>query len=384
MSNANPFTFGAMITDPNRFIGRRAELEIITARLNGSQPQGSAVVGPRRIGKSSLLHYLYQPRTDETVRAAANQRVLYLDAQQGECATPEAFRRTLVMALLASQPFDRRTQKGKTLDDVQTALNTNPLCPWETVRLVLENLPFHPVICLDEFEALLGDTFDNRFFDALRNWANEGLLTWITASALPLSDLGRQHNHTSPFFNLLATVTLKELTDSEATELLDQANVTSYAFTPQERRMLRSLASNHPYHLQIVAWKLWEEKAHNRPPSRKALATFLCQQPNPPVHCKPRPPLHPGWKATIGLGVIALLLAGTITWRDPVWVSGVISACWTGLQPLLSYADEVGNIGQIIGGILFLIVGISVVVAGIKQRKRLSEIIRTLWEKWTP
>lgn len=37
MPGDNPFTFGAMITDPDRFIGRRAELEIITARLNGNQ-----------------------------------------------------------------------------------------------------------------------------------------------------------------------------------------------------------------------------------------------------------------------------------------------------------------------------------------------------------
>lgn len=71
MAESNPFTFGPMITDPQRFIGRRAELAIITARLNGSQPQGSAIVGPRRIGKSSLLHYLYQPRQDETLRRTA-------------------------------------------------------------------------------------------------------------------------------------------------------------------------------------------------------------------------------------------------------------------------------------------------------------------------
>ena len=120
MPNDNPFSFGAMVTDPNRFIGRRAELEIITARLNGQQPQGSAVVGPRRIGKSSLLHYLYQPRTDETVRAAANQQVIYLSASDGNCSTPDAFRLTLVRALLAGQSADRRTSKGRQ----QAALTT--------------------------------------------------------------------------------------------------------------------------------------------------------------------------------------------------------------------------------------------------------------------
>ncbi len=39
-------------------------------------------------------------------------------------------------------------------------------CSWETAREVLENLPYHPVICLDEFETLLTDPFDDRFFTA--------------------------------------------------------------------------------------------------------------------------------------------------------------------------------------------------------------------------
>lgn len=78
MATGNLFTFGPMITDPDRFIGRRAELEIITTRLNGSQPQGMAVVGPRRIGKSSLLHYLYRPRAQEALRCAPNQQVIYV------------------------------------------------------------------------------------------------------------------------------------------------------------------------------------------------------------------------------------------------------------------------------------------------------------------
>lgn len=115
MADSNPFTFGSMMTAPACFVGRRAELEIITARLTGPQAQGSAIVGPRRIGKSSLLHYLYRPRADEALRCAANQQAIYLDAQQGECTTPDRFRHTLTQKLLAAQPLDRRTREGKHL-----------------------------------------------------------------------------------------------------------------------------------------------------------------------------------------------------------------------------------------------------------------------------
>ncbi len=40
---ANPYSFGTMITDPTRFVGRCAELATIMARLNGQQSEGSAI-----------------------------------------------------------------------------------------------------------------------------------------------------------------------------------------------------------------------------------------------------------------------------------------------------------------------------------------------------
>ncbi len=92
MPNLNPFMYGSMITDPERFVGRRAKLEFITSRLNGEQPQGSSIVGPRRMGKSSLLHYLIHPRDNETLCKAPGQHVVYFDAQKGECSTPDRFR----------------------------------------------------------------------------------------------------------------------------------------------------------------------------------------------------------------------------------------------------------------------------------------------------
>jgi hypothetical protein len=284
----NPFTYGSMITDPQRFIGRRAELEFITGRLRGDQPQGSSIVGPRRIGKSSLLHYLTQPRSDESLCAAPGQQVIYLDAQKGECSSPERFRMMLGCALLAEQRCDRRTTEGRVLAELQAQLLNATECSWETARAVLMALPFHPVICLDEFEALLNEAFDEQFFNGLRSWANEGLLTWVIVSVKSLPELSQLYNHASPFFNLLATVELAELTATEADQLIDLAQVSHVAFTDDERKWLHDLTCNHPYQLQIVSWQLWQHKAANSPITERALRNFLYHQLNPPQH-----PLHP-------------------------------------------------------------------------------------------
>jgi hypothetical protein len=51
----SPFTIGPTITKPEEFIGRKAEVNHIITRLRTMQ--SCSVIGARRIGKSSLLHY---------------------------------------------------------------------------------------------------------------------------------------------------------------------------------------------------------------------------------------------------------------------------------------------------------------------------------------
>lgn len=380
MTNTNPFTFGSMITDPQRFIGRRAQLETITARLNGAQPQGSAVVGLRRIGKSSLLHYLYQPREDEELRPAEGLRVTYFSAAEGSCGTPEQFRATLVRALLHDLRLDRRTTEGRWLAELQEQLAAGGPCPWDTTRKALDSLPFHPVVCLDEFEALLGDAFADRFFTALRNWANEGLLTWITASAQPLPELGDQHGRTSPFFNLLATVRLGDLTEEEANQLLAQANGTPHPFTPAQQRMVRRLAGANPYHLQVVCWQLWEAKAAGRRAKKNELRRFLCDQPNPPVACARRQLPHPAWMLAGGLLILVIILCVLLEWQAPAFAQRVRTAIWETLKAIW---DALGQIGDSIGGLLLLLVVVAVAIGGLRKRQRIREMISDLWKRLT-
>lgn len=233
----NPFTFGAMLRDPQQFVGRQAERAYILARLNAPQPQGSAVIGDRRIGKSSLLYYLCHPRSDESLHPTANLRLVYVDAQAPECSTPDGLRAALLRAALT--PYTPTVAWGRRdpLVQLRDNLTRGGACDWAAARAALEQLPYRPVICLDELEAIIAPPFDNRYFDALRNWAQDRLVAWITASKIPPSDLARQASLTSPFFNILAAVPLGGLAEAEAEQLLDRANATPYPFTPRERRL---------------------------------------------------------------------------------------------------------------------------------------------------
>jgi hypothetical protein len=373
----NPFTYGTMITDPDQFIGRRAELEQIVARLNGSQPQGSAVVGARRIGKSSLLHYLTRPRPAETLRPRAGLGLVYLSAAAGNCDSPAHFRLTLLRRLLQAQPLDHRSDDGKWLTDWQQRLASAADCSWDEARQALDNLPHHPVVCLDEFEALLADPFDDRFFNALRSWANEGLLSWVTASAQPLPALAKLHGHTSPFFNILGTVALAGFSDIEVSELFDRANETPYPFTAADRRQLRDLAGNHPYHLQIVAWKLWEMK-QARQVDTQALRHHLCQQSSPPAHCTAKPRRLSVHHLLVGLVIILVVIIAGLVWT---FVPGGETWFLNGWLALLYLMDGCGWLGGVVTG-LIIVVGIGQALkAHFFEGKSWAEVSRDLWEK---
>ena len=51
----NPFTYGNPISNPQRFIGRRREIEQAFSRLLNAEGESTSIVGKRRIGKTSLL-----------------------------------------------------------------------------------------------------------------------------------------------------------------------------------------------------------------------------------------------------------------------------------------------------------------------------------------
>ena len=61
MRVANPFNYGNPIDDPERFFGRRREVEQIFSRLRNPAFESTSIVGERRTGKASLLNFVSHP-----------------------------------------------------------------------------------------------------------------------------------------------------------------------------------------------------------------------------------------------------------------------------------------------------------------------------------
>lgn len=246
----NPFFYGGHV-NPEQFVGRRAELARIFTGLevaHTGQMQSFSVVGPRRIGKSSLLFYAAN-RYASHLHDATQYRFAYIDLQDAATLTLDG----LLKKILKELEFERRIP-NLTLAKFQDAI------------IALKEGGASPVILLDEFEQVMDHASVSApdIFDSWRYLMNANAAAFITASKTPLNELAEQQKFTSPFFNVFTYVQLGELADDEARELIARGADCDRAFTPTEQNEALLLAGKHPYKLQLAGSLLYQAKADNR------------------------------------------------------------------------------------------------------------------------
>jgi hypothetical protein len=127
-----------------------------------------------------------------------------------------------------------------------------------------------PVLCLDEFEVWLKhpQEFDDAFFDHLRSLMNNNTLMLIVASLHPLDEYSKQHQLTSPFFNIGRQLRLEAFSDEDVTDLLrspaSTTSSTQAALSVDEQHTARRWGGHHPYLLQLAASLLWQARQQGK------------------------------------------------------------------------------------------------------------------------
>lgn len=234
----SPFTIGPMITKPEEFIGRKAEVNHIITRLRTMQ--SCSVIGERRIGKSSLLYYVSQ--TGGQWLSDENYRFLYLELTDACTQTVVDFLRTILAAL--NCPTDGIKDENK--------LSRN-LTAFDHEIKVLAEIGERIVLCLDEFEGLFENAqeFNNAFFNHLRTMVNHRRLALVTSSKQALEVYSLEKKLTSPFFNLLSITELGSFTEEEAVHFI-ALHHEQVDFTEDELQFINSYFDPHPIKLQIL------------------------------------------------------------------------------------------------------------------------------------
>jgi tRNA A-37 threonylcarbamoyl transferase component Bud32 len=252
--SANPYLSRGPVRSEKMFFGRAQELREIANFLKGNQ--SVSIVGPRKIGKTSLLYHLLRPHVYEGLGMAGATLICYLDCEvfSGDSAA-EVFRQ--FAAELRAEVEARGLPEEQALE---SACREPSRLAFEAAVRALNRRGLPVVLILDEFERLSADpNLDVHFFNALRSIAGRFELVFLTASASPLIELtysGKsQEILSSPFFNIFAPIFLGLLPEADARDLIVRpAERAGKPFPLEIQNFLYEYAGGHPLVLQVACF----------------------------------------------------------------------------------------------------------------------------------
>ncbi|MCU0492985.1 MAG: winged helix-turn-helix domain-containing protein [Chloroflexaceae bacterium] len=288
-----------MLQQPERYIGRREELEELLSRVSDSRPAAISLVGLRGLGKSSLLQTLASnPGTHEHFRQNIGLRFrndpasLLFSFVEGELRPPDGTIAEFLVALLFRSvlhslaelleledarllPLERivarryhvrelrqvaqeQVEAARAEDDDDTLrhdfLRTLGRSNHDRLTSLLERLDgwgLRVIFLMDDFDQL-ARSLDNESSNMLRTLIPYASM--VIATQQPLSEMVAAHIAESPFFNLLEKldmVSLPYLSPEEARRLVLepptwQAATSQFRFSDNDVAFILELTGLHP------------------------------------------------------------------------------------------------------------------------------------------
>ncbi|MDZ8028907.1 MAG: ATP-binding protein [Nostoc sp. DedQUE11] len=243
---ASPFITGAPITQPRYFFGREKELKRLFNLLKRHPLQNAAIIGKKRSGKTSLLHYLKNITTTPVQQLRPEQKSDWLPH-------PENYQWVFV-DLQDARMQSREGLLKYILESLKLQVPT-PCDLDNFMDVVSDNLHSPTVILLDEIGVGLQrcPELDDGFWESLRSLATNhtsGNLAFILATPESPIELAKSTGHSSPFFNIFGyTAYLGALTNTEARELIASSPI---PFTDENVEWILRQSCCWPLLLQIL------------------------------------------------------------------------------------------------------------------------------------
>lgn len=247
---SNPYSFGTPVRDKRMFYGRERLLDRLLSATTGLQ--SVSLVGPRRIGKTSLLYNLKQSLPPGYVG-------VFLDMQ----AMRHLVSIEKVIFYIA-QRVSKEIGWDNTID-----YETFSSEPYSGFDIFLDSLFGQQsiqglILIFDEIDLLVEADYLQKsgqgFFSYLRSLVSSYPLTFIMAGVKSLFDLTYKDNSLfgSPFFNIFVTMQV-DLLDVESCQALITDPVHTYlSYTSEAIERITMLSGRHPYVIQAFCHELVE------------------------------------------------------------------------------------------------------------------------------
>ena len=255
MSLNNPFYHRGAIRHSADFFNRDAEISQILGLL--SKGQSVSLIGPRRIGKSSLLIHLARPEVHSQLASSSSKSLFVLvDCQEFGGSPPEEIYEALHDGLL-----DAAEEAGVEIKAMQTPGTYRAL---DRALHQVSKKDIAVVVLLDEFELLAAnEQLTPYFFARLRGLTTKYGLAYLTASQRPLFDITAEEEIlSSPFFNIFVTLPMGLFEKETAVQLLQSRMGNSeYQFSEELCHYLIHLVGPHPFFLHIAGYHAYQSLA---------------------------------------------------------------------------------------------------------------------------
>ncbi|MGE5658367.1 MAG: helix-turn-helix domain-containing protein [Actinomycetota bacterium] len=242
----SPFITGPCITQPRYFFGRQKELKRLFDLLKRHPLQNAAIIGKRRSGKTSLLHYLKNITTTPAAQLRPNQksdwlphpenyRWIFVDLQDARMQSREGLLSYILKCLEMQIPSP--CDLDQFMDAVSGKLQKPTVILLDEIGVGLQRCP----------------ELDDGFWESLRSLATnytQGNLAFILATPESPIELAHHTGHSSPFFNIFGySTTLGPLTNTEARELIASSPI---SFAENDIEWILAQSGCWPILLQIL------------------------------------------------------------------------------------------------------------------------------------
>jgi hypothetical protein len=240
------FIAGPPITHPRHFFGRERELSRLFNLWKRSPLQNSAIIGPRRSGKTSLLLYLKSITTTPPEQLRPGQRAdwlpepehyrwIFVDFQDPRLGSREGLLRYLLRCL--NLPMPHPCDLERCIDVMSRGLRNPTVILLDEIGVALQRYP----------------ELDDVFWEGLRSLANTqvgGSLAFVLTAGESPAKLANTSGLSSPFFNIFSyAATLGPLRETEARELTASSPM---PFPPADVDWILAQGGRWPLLLQIL------------------------------------------------------------------------------------------------------------------------------------
>lgn len=265
----NPFVYGSPVR-PENFIGRDNEIRRIFDQLNSHALGSVAISGERRIGKTSLLHYVSDRDVIKRWELKEEQSIFIFQ----DCGAISPF--TIInfwqtIATKVSNMLERKKAHSNVVRAVKK-LSSKAEIRTLDIEILLDDLyaaGLILVLILDEFEWCVRADPQNEpttrdFLTGLRALINcvPRVFSLIVSTRQPLTEVCKDIRFMgSPFYNNFVFVYLRPFNQQEAEVLFKQIlKNTRVTFNQSEKKLIYGLAGTHPLLLQIAAALVFDYK----------------------------------------------------------------------------------------------------------------------------